>query len=322
MSSTNLTLFDFQKRGENIHTLVEDFYAQRLSSAILIIGADGTGKRTLAALLAKGLLCTENSSKRPCNLCRACKRFDAKTHPDFLTPTLSAKDKSIKVESIRNILDALTRHSFEGGNRVILIEDAQIMTPQAQNCLLKSLEEADENTFFLLTANSESNVLSTIRSRCRLTRLPPLSYDEVEKVLIQKGVSKEEASEFAFASEGSIGKADNLIGNTSYMSLRKLVKESFFSITSPFDVTIKAFPLKNIKDEINDVLDIIEQTLRFSLKDRSFADNLTHVSDKGIMKMLDNVLYARKMRLSNVNTQAIIEWLLEQISEEVTLWQQ
>ena len=102
-----------------------------MAHATLLSGESGIGKKTLARLLAQGLLC-RGEGTRPCGQCRDCKRFLARTHPDALFPVPAPKEKNIKIDALRQVIDALSRHSLEGGNRVILIENAERMTP-AQN---------------------------------------------------------------------------------------------------------------------------------------------------------------------------------------------
>ena len=81
------------------------------------------------------------------------------------------------------IVDALSRSALEAGRRVVVIENAERMTPQAQNALLKSLEEPDESTRFILTASGDAGLLSTVRSRCRVVRVPPWPRERIERQL-------------------------------------------------------------------------------------------------------------------------------------------
>ena len=146
-----ITLDSFSSLGEAPRALVQDVLGGRAPHAVLITGIAGTGKRTLARLLACALLCV-GEGQRPCMQCKGCRRVLAGTHPDLLTPSCTDKDRTIKVDHLREVLCALSFHALEG-RRVILLENAQRMTVQAQNALLKSLEEPDGETHFILTAS-------------------------------------------------------------------------------------------------------------------------------------------------------------------------
>ena len=134
-----ITLDSFSSLGEAPRALVQDVLGGRAPHAVLITGIAGTGKRTLARLLACALLCV-GEGQRPCMQCKGCRRVLAGTHPDLLTPSCTDKDRTIKVDHLREVLRALSFHALEG-RRVILLENAQRMTVQAQNALLKLLEE-------------------------------------------------------------------------------------------------------------------------------------------------------------------------------------
>lgn len=329
MSSTDLSFFDFSARGESVRALISDFRLERMAPATLLTGAPGIGKKTLASLLAKGLLCTGEGEK-PCGVCRACRRFDARTHPDLLYPVLAAAEKTIKIDPIRDILDALSRHAFEGGKRAVLLLNAERMTPQAQNCLLKSLEEADEGTYFLLTADQETAVLTTIRSRCRIVRMQPMTDEAVQSALKRAGFSETDAARAALLCEGSVGRAKQLLEDIDDKRIRELVLNTFFAVRDETDIPALSLRLKDCKDDADKLLTDFEQEVRLLLRERAgltaptgeFPPLFGHASLDGLARLLTSSLNARKMRAANVNWQAVADRLLENIAEEITIWQQ
>ena len=107
-----VSLDDFAAQSEGLATLIEDVRSGRVSHAVLLTGTVGTGKRTLARLLACYFLCT-SSTQRPCMQCKGCRRVMNGTHPDLLMPTCSEKERSVKVEHLREIIHALSMHSVE-----------------------------------------------------------------------------------------------------------------------------------------------------------------------------------------------------------------
>jgi DNA polymerase-3 subunit delta' len=126
------------------------------------------------------------------------------SHPDV---TVLRSDKSIGVDAIRELLHAVSEHTYEGGKRIVRIENAERMTPQAQNSLLKTLEEPNEETVFLLTCDDTTKLLPTIISRCRILRLHPWTDAYITNALQNRGISQERAKLSARVSGGSIGAA-------------------------------------------------------------------------------------------------------------------
>ena len=315
--------------SDSLLALWRDFLDGRMAHATLLSGESGIGKKTLARLLAQGLLC-RGEGTRPCGQCRDCKRFLARTHPDALFPVPAPKEKNIKIDALRQVIDALSRHSLEGGNRVILIENAERMTPQAQNCLLKTLEEAEESTFFLLTADVESAILPTIRSRCRVIRMQPWRPERIEKTLLERGVSPDRAHALSLYCEGSLGRALQMQEDETYWAARELARRSFLSIRRSADLATAAAMLKDQKDSGDLLLDILEQETRALLHakltgSRDTADDFPpawqHATPHGLEAVLSAVLLARRQRAANVGWAALAEGLMQTILEEAKTWQ-
>lgn len=324
-----MTIQDCVAGSDSLLALWRDFLDGRMAHATLLSGESGIGKKTLARLLAQGLLC-RGEGTRPCGQCRDCKRFLARTHPDALFPVPAPKEKTIKIDALRQVIDALSRHSLEGGNRVILIENAERMTPQAQNCLLKTLEEAEESTFFLLTADVESAILPTIRSRCRVIRMQPWPPERIEKTLLERGVSPDRAHALSLYCEGSLGRALQMQEDETYWTARELARRSFLSIRRSAELATAAALLKDQKDSGDLLLDILEQETRALLHakltgNRDTADDFPpawqHATPHGLEAVLSAVLLARRQRAANVSWAALAEGLMQTILEEAKTWQ-
>ena len=324
-----ITLDSFSALGEPQRALIEDVRSGRAPHAALITGIAGTGKRTLARLLACALLCKSEENK-PCMQCKGCLRAQNMTHPDLLLPSTKEKDRTIKVDDLREIIRALSYHASEGGRRVVLIENAQRMTPQAQNALLKSLEEPDGETTFLLTASGETGLLPTVRSRCRVVRVQPWDRALIRRALLERGVEDARAEEISRLCGGSLGVALDMDGDESYFALRDLCGRTFFSVAAPQDVPIASALLKDKKDTADEVLTLVELQVRDYLlyamqageKPRAMAESRCagkweNASPRAIEHVMAALIEARKHRASNVSWQAIAERLLYIISEEI-----
>ena len=328
-----ITLDSFLARGEAVSALISDVRSGRAPHAIALTGMAGVGKRTLARLLACAFLCVGEGQK-PCMACKGCKRALNGTHPDLLTPSAGEKERSIKVDHLREIIHALSMHAVEGGSRVVLLENAQRMTPQAQNALLKSLEEPDGSTRFILTASGDSGLLPTVRSRCRVVRVPPWPLENVQRELLARGADADQARELAVLSGGSLGLALAMREDPSFLQVRTLCESTFFSLRSARDVPAASMKLKDRRDDAGEILSVVEQRVReyllFSMQagpaplpaqETKCHESWLHASPRAIENVLAAVIEANRYRESNVSWQAVAERLLYIISEEIVLWQ-
>ena len=324
-----LTVRSCAAGSESLLALCRDFEQQHLPHAILLSGESGTGKKTLAHLLAQGMLCSGQGDK-PCGQCRECRRYLNRTHPDALFPAPAPKEKTIKVETLRATIDALSRHAMEGGRRVIVIENAERMTPQAQNSLLKTLEEAQEGTYFFLTSDHETALLPTIRSRCRCVRVEPWPIQRIEKTLTERHILPQRAHLLARLCEGSLGRALEMDSDDGYWQARETVRRTFLSVRSVSDI-VSALPLlKEQKEKGDELLNILEQELRALLHARmantrdladDFPPHLAAAPVQGVRRLLESVLTTRRQKAANVDWIALSEGLMQTILEETNTWQ-
>lgn len=145
----------------------------RISHFYLISGPAGSGKRTLARLLAAAILCERSGADRPCLSCAACRKVMADMHPDFITVDEPEK-KTVSVNLIRRTQADVYIQPNEASRKIYLFPRAQDMGPAAQNALLKVLEEPPRYSVFLLLAENPNDLLPTVRSRCTPLPLQPL----------------------------------------------------------------------------------------------------------------------------------------------------
>lgn len=204
----------------------------RLSHAYIIEGADGSGKQTLAYLIAAAENCEhkdDTSYPLPCSECASCKKILGRFSPDTILIEKPSDKATLGVEAIRVLRSDMYISPNELAKKYYVIRNAEAMTVQAQNALLKSLEEPPSDaTLFLLCDRAES-LLTTIRSRATAIRIPPLSNASVKLYLEKaRGASlpKSDIDEIVVAANGSIGTALALSSPGGFAQVKQLREEA------------------------------------------------------------------------------------------------
>ncbi len=182
-----------------------------MSHAVLIEGEKGTGKRELALWLASAMLCREENA--PCGKCAVCRKIADGNHPDVFFVLPEEKKRSIGIESIRELKETLWLMPNESSQKIYIIPNADIMTPEAQNALLKSLEEPPSHARFILTCDNKNLLLDTIISRVTVYELSAATGEECAEELLNSfpELSSEEAKLVSMAYCGNIGAASEAL---------------------------------------------------------------------------------------------------------------
>lgn len=179
---------------------------RRLPHALLIEGESGNGKRTLAHYIAKAAVC--GGQNPPCDECHGCHLADVGSHPDISVLSPADGKKNITVGQIRILRNEAYVRPHMANKRVFIIDRADTMNEQAQNALLKVLEEPPESVIFILTAQSKSALLDTVISRCTLLSLyPPESSAAAEYIKNTGKYTDEEIRSALAKSRNNIGQA-------------------------------------------------------------------------------------------------------------------
>lgn len=170
--------------------LSASFLAGKHSHCYLICGPDGSGKKTLAGLMAQALQCEAASA--PCGRCNICRKIQNGIHPDVITIDDPDK-KTVSVELIRQLQADAFVHPNEGKRKIYLIPRAQDMTDNAQNALLKLIEEPPSYAVFLLLTTNAGKLLPTVRSRSVELRMEPVEYAVAQQWLLSRcGAAQEQ----------------------------------------------------------------------------------------------------------------------------------
>ncbi len=190
----------------------------RVPAAIIFSGMEGAGKSLMAREFSKALLCQERvDPAEPCGACEDCSAIDKGLHADVklvdavyqagLIESEPSKSRLLQVDTIRHLRRDMELRSMWGRWKIAIVCDAHTMTPPAANALLKSLEEPQAETLWiLLTARAEA-LPKTVRSRCFSVIFSPLPASTVESFLIARGLEKIQARRLAVLSEGSVSRA-------------------------------------------------------------------------------------------------------------------
>ena len=190
--------------------LLSEIASGKLSHAYLIEGGEGCGKTYFARFAAAAVLCT--GDKPPCGKCPSCVKALAGSHPDlfYFSPD---KKASMGVETVRDIKKSLFFMPNDGDRKVYIIDDAQKMTVQAQNALLKFIEEPPASVLFFIVADKKESLLPTVVSRTRIISLAPSDNADIRRFLMSESKKSggEQIDEAINMAEGSPGKALKLL---------------------------------------------------------------------------------------------------------------
>lgn len=310
---------DFQWPSSQAERLFRVFQAGKAGHAYVLNGPAGVGKRTLALLCAQALFCRAEAGRRPCGACPPCLRFAHGNHPDSFV--LEAEG-SLGVEAVRTLSFALQERAYEAGAKAVRILGADRMTVQAQNALLKTLEEPPGRTVFLLTCEQSTALLPTIRSRCQSVPMPPLPEADAARILAGRGIPPERAALCSRMEGGSVGKALALAQDSQAWALRERVLRAVSLLTAPGRVLDAVQPLREEKEHAPEILNTLEFFARDALRagltgqtpedgpERAVLDRLTQAGAHAQLSLLEALTRGRRQLANHLPWQTVLETLM------------
>ena len=238
--------------NDDIKDYLEKSISQKnILHSYLFLGTSGIGKLEIAREFARKILCLENT-KEECT-CKSCTCFNGKNHPDYYL--INEEGENIKIDIVRSLTDKVIEKPIVSNRKVYIINDFEKMTKEAQNCLLKTLEEPPEFVTIILVSSNENLILNTIKSRCMALKFKNIKDDELLNYCINNLGYENVSSNLLKSFGGSIGKAiklkdnkdsydkvDNIISNVKNMDLITFLSEG---------------KILYDKDKIEDILDYI-----------------------------------------------------------------
>ncbi len=304
----------------------------RVSHAYLFTGDEGSGKRTLADAFAMNLVC-EKHGDDACLTCSACKKAMDHNHPDIIYVT-HEKPNLITVDEIRSqVVNTVDILPYESERKIYIIAEAEKMNQQAQNALLKTIEEPPAYVVILLTTSSPEALLPTIRSRCVTLALKPVADDLVEQYLQNElKLPDYEAHILAAFAQGNIGRAKAAATEESFAEERDMVIRLVRRIPEMDTASISEVvrQLKEKKDGIYDFLDLMYLWFRDVILYKATAD-VDHLifqaeistiraeasgsSYEGLQLILDSIEKCKVRLRANVNFDLALELLLFTVKE-------
>ena len=304
----------------------------RVSHAYILNGERGSGKKMLANLFAMTLLC-ETGDNEPCGKCHSCKQAESGNHPDIIRVT-HEKPNSISVDDIRTqVNNTVDIKPYQGPYKVYLIPQADMMTPQAQNAILKTIEEPPSYAVFLLLTENAETLLPTINSRCVMLKLRNIKDTLIKKYLMENLEIPDYKADMCTAfAQGNMGRAIILANSDHFNEIREEAVQLLKHI-SEMELNEIVAAVKNIsvyKLEITDYLDIIMIWYRDVLLYKAtkeidkvvFKDQLQSIKEQarkssyeGIELILESLEKAKARLKANVNFDLVMELLFLTIKE-------
>ena len=160
--------------------LKQAFNSEHLGQAFIFSGEEKIGKKKLAFEFVKMIFC-ENLKNRPCQVCQNCVLVEKNSHPDFIF--VAPQKRTIQIDQVRDLQKSLSLTPSLSLTKVVIINDAHCLNVQAQNCLLKTLEEPKNKAIFILISSMSDILLPTIKSRCETLKFYPLKEEEIKNTI-------------------------------------------------------------------------------------------------------------------------------------------
>lgn len=332
-------------RKQLISSFKEAILTNKLSSTYIFSGDVGIGKKTLAREFSKILQCEEVNKKIEdktinennliaCDKCASCIKANKKSNTDIIVISNVENKKSISIDEIRKtfIEDAQIK-PYENKYKIYIIDNAHLLTKQAQNAMLKTIEEPPKYAIIFLLATSSTLLLETIRSRSITYEIQPLSDDVVKEYLKENTDKNEDEIDFSVSlADGKIGKALLILNDENISSTKEAVLKLLLNMDS-MSVKDIVLHLRNVKqtNEIDIYLDIMLMWFRdilifastYDANSITFNKYVTTIGKQAkilsytsIEEITKSIHTARERLAANVNFDLTMQLLFTKIKEQ------
>lgn len=309
---------------DSIKILKRAIKNKQISHSYLFEGEEGIGKKLVAKVFAKTLLCKEEGTD-PCNKCSSCLKVDAGVHPDLII--IKPDGSMIKKQQVDDMIKDASKVPFESKRKVFIIDDSHTMNVESKNAILKTLEEPASFVNIILISSNPNNLLPTILSRVENIKFYPIKQEDIINLLTKKyNKNLDEAKFIANFTKGAIGKSILIAEDEEFFKNRDIALNIIDGLVKN-DLT-KAFSsyefFNDNKEIIEDYLDLYTYWFRDLIIYKELGesnliinrDKLDLLSDQSYMKfdrINDIIEFIQDTKLSikrNVNYQLAIEVML------------
>ena len=305
----------------------------KVSHAYIINGEKNAGKEFIAKTFAMALQCENRQGTEPCGECHSCRQALSGNHPDIIFIT-HEKPGTIGVDDIRRqVNNDVAIKPYKGPKKIYIMNEGEKMTAQAQNALLKTLEEPPEYAVLLILTGNVDSLLQTILSRCVVLNMKPAKDAQIKKYLMETMEIPDYKADICVAfARGNVGKAKLLASSEEFdkvkeeaITLLKYIKEMELN-----EIVAAIKKITEYKFDVNDYMDILSIWYRDVLLFKAthdanlliFKEEIQHirkVADKsayeGIEKIIDALGKSKQRLNANVNFDLTMERLLLTIKE-------
>ncbi len=309
--------------------LLRDFQMKRISHAYLIVGEHGSGKATLARAFAHLLLCENPQGCTPCGVCQSCVYMNSfQTHPGLTILKKDSKKATIGVQEVREAVAGIYESPYFGARKVYIVTDAELLTVQAQNALLKILEEPPEYAVFLLLSAKRQAMLPTVISRCRTLAMSPYTSEALFHIAQEQVplLNTQEISKIVRRSCGLPGKLASLLNTETY---QRQIEQLSFCISALLEGNIEQLLLiadgQPSRENAMELTEELGSFMRDAMVYHITRDNTLLVNEdllpmlqkltsnaslKQIADYLEQIHLSKKMLMSNASYTLCIKTLL------------
>lgn len=314
---------------EHLKTAVK---TDQVNHAYVIQGERSSGKEFIAKVFAEALQCENQKDGDACGECHSCKQAEGGNQPDIIRVT-HEKPNTIGVEDIRKITQDVVIKPYSSKRKIYIINEAEKMTVQAQNALLKTLEEPPAYAVIILLTTNVNAMLQTILSRCVVLNMKPVPGELIKNYLMKEMQIPDYKAEVCVAfARGNVGKARQLAMSEDFDKVKEEAL-SLLKYIQEMDVNEMVAAIKKINEykmDVNDYLDILSIWYRDVLLFKATNDanhlvfreeiqNIKKVAGRtsyeGIEKVIKALEKAKKRLEANVNFDLTMELLLLDMKE-------
>lgn len=315
---------------EHLHNAIR---MNKVSHAYIINGERNSGKELIAKIFAMALQCENRQDIEPCQECHSCKQALSSNHPDIIYIT-HEKPNTISVDDIRSQINGdVAIKPYKGPKKIYIMSEGEKMTVQAQNALLKTLEEPPEYAVILILTTNVNSLLPTILSRCVVLNMKPAKDSQIKEFLMKTMEIPDYKADVCVAfARGNVGKARLLASSEEFDKVKEeaITLLKYINEMEIHEIVAAIKKINEYKFDVNDYLDILSIWYRDVLLFKATHDAnhlifreeiqyIRKVADRSTYEGIEEIIEAlekSKQRLNaNVNFDLTMELLLLTIKE-------